>query len=138
MIGESGAGADDVSCIHRYVCWRCGATARARRLSAYPEHRDVAEVTVASGGIDPLDESRGQNVGEHHGVAAEGLAGQRFAELPHPGLKPAAGSGKNVRRKVGQDRLWLHNYNYRTSAGFPSPAGPEKWLNPVPFGTDLF
>ena len=98
---------------------------------------DVAEVAVAFGGIDPLEEGRGQDVGEHHGVAAEGLAGQRFAKPPHPGLKPAAGSGKNVRRKVGQDGLLLHNYNYRTSAGFPSPVPPEKWLNPVPFGSVL-
>jgi hypothetical protein len=51
-------------------------------------------------------------------------------------LKPAAGGGKNVRRKVGQDGLLLHNYNYRTSAGFPSPVSPENRLNPVPFRTD--
>jgi hypothetical protein len=30
----------------------------------------------------------------------------------------------------------LHNYNYRTSAGFPSPVSLENGLNPVPFGTD--
>jgi hypothetical protein len=41
-----------------------------------------------------------------------------------------------VRRKVGQDGLLLHNYNYRTSAGFPSPVSLENGLNPVPFGTD--
>jgi hypothetical protein len=29
----------------------------------------------------------------------------------------------------------LHNYNYRTSAGFPSPVSLENGLNPVPFGT---
>jgi hypothetical protein len=30
----------------------------------------------------------------------------------------------------------LHNYNYRTSAGFPSPVSLENGLNPVPFGAD--
>lgn len=43
---------------------------------------------------------------------------------------------KNVRRKVDQDGLLLYNYKYRSSADFPSPVGLEKWLNPVPFGTD--
>jgi hypothetical protein len=42
-----------------------------------------------------------------------------------------------VRRKVGQDGLLLHNYNYRTSAGFPSPVSLENGLNPVPFLADL-
>jgi hypothetical protein len=32
--------------------------------------------------------------------------------------------------------LLLHNYNYRTSAGFPSPVPPENGLNPVPFGSE--
>jgi putative transposase len=33
--------------------------------------------------------------------------------------------------------LLLHNYNYRTWAGFPSPFPPEIGLNPVPFVTVL-
>ena len=103
-----------------------------------PEYRDVAEVAVASGGIDPLEESRWQNVLEHHGVAAEGLARPANRGDASSRLETGGGRWQNVRRKVGQDGLLLHNYNYRTSAGFPSPVSPEKRLSPVSIGTDLF
>ena len=57
-------------------------------------------------------------------------SGQRLAEPADTGLKPAASGGKDVRREIGQDGLLLRYYNYRTSAGFPSPLRPKAGLIP--------
>jgi hypothetical protein len=37
MIAVSVDGADDVDCIHRYVCFLCCGSASAPRLTAYPK-----------------------------------------------------------------------------------------------------
>ncbi|MCH7229234.1 hypothetical protein, partial [Haloferula sp. A504] len=67
----------------------------------------------------------------------EGLGGEGITQTSDAGLKPAASGGKYVRRKVGQDGLLLHNYNYRNSTGFPSFLYPKTGLIPCHSGPTL-
>lgn len=73
-----------------------------------PEHRHMAEVALALGGVDGCEEITREELREEDRVAAQRAPGEERPRLANGSLQASPRGGKNGERKAGQERLFGH------------------------------